>query len=108
VVFFKKLFPSQEETLERIAKLQQEEKVLSLQERVFSKKEKLQKSVSGLRKKKFGRSLAGRGLKALGKVGATALKEPGKFDVNIFGSTGPKKKSKKKPSDDPFKIDLGF
>lgn len=110
MAFFKKLFkqPSQEETLGEIAKLQQQEKLLSTQEKVFTKKAKLKQTVIGLKKRRFARSPGGKILRGLGAVGSTIAKSSGDFgDVDLFGSTGSKKKSRKKKSND-FEIDLGF
>ena len=118
MAFFKNLFktPTNEETLEKITKLQQQQKLLGLEEAVSSKHENLQQRVKGLRRKKFGRSLAGKAVKGFVKLGAGAIRGSGKNvdlfgsggDVDLFGSPGPKKKSKKKSSEDDFGIDLGF
>ena len=108
---FKNIFkqPSKEETLEKISKLQQEEKALSLQEKIFSKKVDIQDRVTTLRKKKFQRSVFGRGLKVVGKVGSALAKGSGNMgDVDLFESPGRKKKLKNKSSDDDLGVDLGF
>ncbi len=113
MAFFKNPFkqPTQEETIEKITQLQQQEKLLGAEERVFSKKSKLQESVSGLKRKKFGRSIAGKAAKALGKVGVALVKGSGKVasgEVDLFGSPEPKRKSRKKSKSDDIDDLLGF